>query len=397
MSENSIMNTFGQMSVSFESGDGVWLYDTDGNKYFDTFFGIAVSSLGHANAAITKAVKDQAGRLMHCSNFYRNPLQEKLAHSLCEISNMEKVFFCNSGAEANEAAIKIAQRYANERGIPNPKVIVMDNAFHGRTMATLSASANAKLGVTPLMEGFLRAPYNDIDVVTELFSTHNDIVAVMLEPIQGEGGIHIAQINYLKALRTLCDEQNALLILDEVQTGNGRTGKYFAHEHANIHPDVVTAAKGLANGFPIGACLARGPAASILIPSSHGITFGGNPLACAAALAVIEQITEHNLIKRAELTGAHILHRLKDELGSADYVKRIEGKGLMIGIELSEPCFALVALAKAKGILLNVTSNNVIRLLPPLNISDEESEFLIEACVQIIRLYAADDRSKPRD
>jgi acetylornithine aminotransferase len=398
MNDQPLMNTYGRIPVAFESGDGVWLFDTDGNKYFDTFCGIAVAGIGHANAEVAKAIRDQAGRLVHCSNLYHNPLQSKLGGVLCELSGMDSVFFSNSGAEANEAAIKLARRYGHGRNIKTPTIIVMDHAFHGRTIATLTATGNRKVqaGFEPLLSGFVRAPYDDLQAIENIAKSNPNIVAVLVEPVQGEGGLRIPSAGYLPGLRKLCDEHNWLLMLDEVQTGNGRTGTYFAYQQYGIFPDVVTTAKGLANGFPIGACLARGSAAQVLTPGSHGSTFGGNPLGCAAALATIDQIVSQNLCARASANGERILQGLRAELMQANYVKDIRGRGLMIGIELTEPCVALVPLAKAKGLLLNVTSESVIRLLPMLNMSDEEVDFLIDAVVQIIRLYAADDRSRPR-
>lgn len=398
MSDHSLMNTYGRLPVAFDNGSGPWLFDTDGNKYFDTFSGIAVCGLGHAHPSVTNAIKDQAERLVHCSNLYHTPLQLKLAGTICQLAGMDKVFFSNSGAEANEAAIKIARRFGHDNNIKTPTIIVMDNSFHGRTMATLSATGNRKVqaGFEPLLSGFVRAPFNDLTAIETIAKSNPNVVAVMLEPIQGEGGLNIASKEYLEALRSLCDQQNLLLIFDEVQTGNGRTGQYFASGTFDVKPDVLTTAKGLGNGFPIGACLAQGKAAEILSPGSHGSTFGGNPLGCAAALATINEIVSQNLCERAEIMGERMLKRFRDELLHTEYVKDVRGVGLMIGIEMSDPCVALVALAKAKGLLLNVTSDKVIRLLPPLNLSDEECDFLIDAVIQIIRLYAADDRSRPR-
>lgn len=396
--DQPLMSTYGRLPVAFENGDGAWLYDTDGNKYFDTFFGIAVCGLGHSHPAVTKAIKDQAGRLLHCSNLYHTPLQVKLAQTLCQLSGMDKVFFSNSGAEANEAAIKLARKYGHDKGIQTPTIIVMEQSFHGRTMATLTATGNrkAQAGFEPLLGGFVRAPFNDIDAVEAIAKSNPNIVAIFVEPIQGEGGLSIPDDGYLKALRSICDKQDWLLMLDEVQTGNGRTGSYFAGEGYGISPDVITTAKGIANGYPIGACMAKGAAAETLTPGTHGSTFGGNPLGCAAALATINEITSSDLCERADVLGQRIVAALKSELGAANYIKDIRGKGLMIGIEMEAPCPELVPLAKAKGLLLNVTSDKVIRLLPALNMSDDECEFLIDAVVQIIRLYAADDRSKPR-
>jgi acetylornithine aminotransferase len=396
--EQPLMNTYGRLPVAFESGDGCWLFDTDGNKYFDTFFGIAVCGLGHTHPAVTKAIKDQAGRLIHCSNLFHNPLQTRLANKLCEVSGMEKVFFSNSGAEANEAAIKLARKFGHEKGIKTPTIIVMEQSFHGRTMATLTATGNRKVqaGFEPLLNGFVRTSFNDINEIEKIARSNTNIVAVLLEPIQGEGGLSIADNSYLEAVRQLCDKHDWLMMLDEVQTGNGRTGHYFAYQDTSILPDVVTTAKGLGNGFPIGACLTRGKANLILTPGSHGSTFGGNPLGCAAALATIDEIVNNNLCERAKTLGDRIVQLLKEELLDANYIADIRGKGLMIGIEMTTPCPELVPLAKAKGLLLNVTSEKVIRLLPSLTMSDEECHFLVDAVVQIIRLYAADDRSKPR-
>lgn len=398
MNDQPLMNTYGRLAVAFDNGDGPWLFDTDGNKYFDTFCGIAVCGLGHAHPGVAKAIADQAKRLVHCSNLYHTPLQVKLAGKLCELSGMDKVFFANSGAEANEAAIKIARRFGHAKQIQTPTIIVMEQAFHGRTMATLTATGNrkAQAGFEPLLGGFVRAPFNDFEAIQTIAKSNPNVVAVMMEPVQGEGGLHLADPEYVKQVRQLCDEQDWLLIFDEVQTGNGRTGHYFAADHYAVKPDVITTAKGLGNGYPIGACLAQGKAAEVLVPGSHGSTFGGNPLGCAAALATIEEITSKDLCKRASELGERIMSQLKEELMHADYVSDIRGVGLMIGIEMSESCLPLVPIAKSKGLLLNVTSENVIRLLPPLNMSDEECEFLISAVVQIIRLFAADDRSRPR-
>ncbi len=399
MSEPAIMNTYGKLSVSFESGDGCWLFDTDGNKYFDTFSGVAVSGLGHSNPAIAKAIKDQASRLIHCSNVYHSPLQQELAEKLRAHTGMDKVFLCNSGAEANETAIKIARKFGNERQLKTPTIVTMNRAFHGRTMATLSASGNPKVqqGYEPLLEGFVQTEMNDLDALETLISSRSDIVAVMLEPVQGEAGIHQASIEFLTGIRELCDKHDLLMICDEIQSGCGRTGAFLSYQHAEIMPDIVTIAKGLGNGFPVGACLARGAASKVLTPGSHGSTFGGNPLASKAALTVIEEIEKHDLIHRAREMGEHILTELSEALLGADYVADVRGKGLMIGIEMTDPCFALVPIAKEKGILLNVTADKVIRLLPPLTMSNEECEFLIDAVIQIIRLYAADDRAKPRN
>ncbi len=398
MAEHPLMNTYGRLPIAFEHGEGCWLYDTNGNKYFDTFTGIAVCGLGHAHPAVTRAIKDQSGRLVHCSNLYHSPIQSKLAQELCSISGMDNVFFSNSGAEANEAAIKIARLFGHQNGIATPSIIVMENAFHGRTMATLTASGNRKVqaGFEPLVSGFIRVPFNDIQAIENVAKSNPNVVAVMLEPIQGEGGLSIADAQYMTSLREICDTKDWLMILDEVQTGNGRTGSYFAYSDYEVLPDVVTTAKGLANGFPIGACLARGAAAEVFSPGTHGSTFGGNPLGCAAALAVINQIKQDNLTQRAKELGDTIIKILNDHLGNTNYVSAIRGKGLMIGIEMKAPCPELVPLAKAAGILLNITSEKVIRLLPALTMTDQEAVFLADSIVKIVKLYAADDRQAPR-
>lgn len=392
------MTTYGRLPVAFSHGEGCWLFDTDGKKYFDALSGIAVVGLGHSHPAITAAITQQASQLIHCSNLYQIPLQTQLGDTLCNQANMDKVFFCNSGAEANEAAIKLARLHGKQKGISKPSIIVMEKAFHGRTMATLSAtgSRKAQAGFEPLLAGFIRAPFNDEKTLKTIAETNNSIVAIMLEPIQGEGGIRIADEAYLRALRDLCDQNDWLLIFDEVQSGNGRTGNYFAYQGFDVLPDVVTTAKGLANGLPIGACLAKDKAASIFYPGSHGSTFGGNPLACSAALAMIRQIHRDRLMNRAKQLGDLIMNELRQSLEKADYICDIRGSGLMIGIEMNEPCPELVPLAQTQGLLINVTQENVIRLLPPLIMSDEEAEFLTAKLIRLIKLYAGDDRKKPR-
>lgn len=399
MSQQPLMNTYNRLSVSFERGEGSWLYDTNGNKYLDALSGIAVCGLGHAHPAVTQAISEQAGKLVHTSNLYSIPLQEKLGARLTELSGLDKVFFANSGAEANEAAIKIARKFGHAKGVENPAIVVMEGAFHGRTMATLSATGNraAQAGFEPLVAGFIRAPFNDVEAIKSIAANNKNVVAIFVEPIQGESGIQIPDANYLADLRDICDEQDWLLMLDEVQTGNGRTGRYFAYQHTVVVPDVITTAKGLGNGFPIGACIAKGRAAEIFAPGSHGSTFGGTPLACAAALAVTETIEKENLCARAESLGQHLLEGFKDQLEGTDYIKEIRGKGLMLAIELTEAGTELAVLAKVKGILLNVTGGGrVIRLLPPLTMTDTEADLLINTLTKLIKIYAADERSKPR-
>tara|TARA_B100000929_G_scaffold131705_1_gene104384 strand:+ start:1315 stop:2472 length:1158 start_codon:yes stop_codon:yes gene_type:complete len=381
------MPTYGRLPVSFERGEGAYLFDSDGNRYLDALAGIAVCGLGHAHPAVTDAIRRQAGTLLHTSNLYEIPLQTQLATRLCEISGMDNVFFANSGAEANEAALKIARRYGNERGIENPQVIAMDGSFHGRTMATLTATGNRKVhaGFEPLLGGFIRAPYNDITAITNIAANNNGVVAIFVEPVLGEGGVQIPNDDYLPKLREICDDQNWLLILDEVQTGNGRTGRYFAYQHSNILPDTVTTAKGLGNGVPIGVCLARGTAAETLVAGTHGSTFGGNPLSCAAALAVITELTDGGVIQRAAELGERIKSGLANRLAGLNHVRDIRGKGMMIAVELNNPCTDLIQQALSKGLLLNVTTDTVLRLLPPLNLTDDEADEIVTIVSSLVQ------------
>lgn len=399
MALEPVMKTYNRLSVAFERGEGAWLYDTDGNKYLDALSGIAVTGLGHAHPAVTHAISEQAARLIHTSNLYSIPLQEQLAERLTRISGMDNVFFGNSGAEANEAAIKIARRYGHEKGIDLPTIIVMDNSFHGRTMATLSATGNrsAQAGFEPLVAGFVRAPYNDVDAVRAIAANNPNVVAILVEPIQGESGVMIPADDYLAQLRDICDEKDWLLMLDEVQTGNGRTGTYFAYQQSGIVPDVVTTAKGLGNGMPIGACLASGNAAKVFVPGNHGSTFGGNPLASAAALAVVDTICKEGLSERAKELGERIVNGFRDQLSGAEYVKEVRGRGLMIAIELTEAGTELAVLSKVKGVLLNVTGGGkIVRMLPPLIMSDTEADLLVNTISKLIKIYSADDRAQPR-
>ncbi len=398
MAEQPLLNTYGRLPIVFEHGRGMWLYDTEGQRYLDTFTGIAVCGLGHSHPRVARAISQQAERLTHCSNLFHCKLQQQLAERLCQRTGMDGVFFANSGAEVNETAIKLARQYGHQRGKHSPAIIVMEHAFHGRTMATLTATGNRRVqaGFEPLLGGFIRAPFNDLEAVRAIAQANPSVVAVMLEPIQGEGGLAIADEQYMRDLRALCDEQDWLLMLDEVQTGNGRTGTYMHYEQYGIQPDVVTTAKGFGNGYPIGACMARGDAARVFQPGSHGSTFGGNPLGCAAALAVLDTLEEEQLMERAQVLGERLLNRLRLHLEGADYIVGIRGRGLMIGIEMSTPCPELVLLAKMQGLLLNITRERVIRLLPPLNMTDEEADFLADQIIRIIKLYAADDRDRPR-
>ncbi len=382
----SLMNTFGTRTLTLTRGQGSRVWDDNGKSYLDAISGIAVCGLGYAHPALTSAISEQAATLLHVSNLYNIPQQQRLADLLVEHSGMDKVFFSNSGAEANEAAIKIARKYGNDKGVKNPTIIVMSNSFHGRTLATLSATGNTKvqIGFEPLVEGFVRVPYDDIAAVKAAADIHSNIVAVLVEPVQGEGGVRIPADDYLNQLRTLCDEHGWLLMLDEIQTGNGRTGRFFAYQHNGIVPDVVTTAKGLGNGVPIGACLARGKAAEVFQPGNHGTTFGGNPLACSAGIAVIDTLDKEQLIPRVESLGKKLLADFRAALAGNDKVADIRGKGLMIGIELKEPCAELVERGRAKGILINVTSVNTIRLLPTFILTDAEAAELVAKVVELV-------------
>lgn len=381
-----LMNTYGRLNVSFEKGEGAWLIDDKGNRYLDALAGIGVVALGHANPEIAQTISDQASRLIHTSNIYKIPSQEKLAEKLVALSGMDKVFFGNSGAEANECAIKISRLYGKNKGISNPTIIVADAAFHGRTLATLTASGSRKVqaGFEPLVNGFVRAPFDDVEAMRKIGENNTSVVAIMLEPIQGEGGIQVPSEDYLQKVRQLCDEKGWLMVLDEIQTGNGRTGSYFNYQQHNILPDVVATAKGLGNGVPIGACLARGVAAETLKPGNHGSTFGGNPFACTVALKVVETIEKEALSDHAAQIGDRMLSNFRERLGDLNNVKDIRGKGLMIGIELDSPCTDLTQKALDKGLLINVTSEKVIRLLPPLIISEEEADSICDIVCSLV-------------
>ena len=374
----ALMPTYSRLPVTFSHGEGCYLIDTQGKRYLDGLCGISVTNLGHAHPAVTKAIQEQAASLLHTSNLYHIAAQEKLAETLTQVAGMDACFFGNSGAEANEAAIKLARLYGHQRGVKRPAIVVLEDAFHGRTLATLSATGNRKIqaGFEPLVGGFLRAPRNDIEAIRQIAANNTDVVAILAEPIQGEGGIQPLTTDYLQALRDICDQQEWLLMFDEVQTGNGRTGSYFAYQGLGITPDVVTTAKGLGNGVPIGVCLARGTAAEVFGPGHHGSTYGGNPLACAAAQAVVDTITGEDLCQRATDRGQLIRDTLIAELQDPESIVEIRGRGLMLGIELPHNCSELPATALAKGLLINVTAGNTIRLLPPLIISEDDSRTL---------------------
>jgi len=386
MTSDALMNNYGARKITLTRGQGSWVWDDQGRRYLDAISGIAVCGLGHAHPVVTSAIAEQAATLVHCSNLYNIPVQEALAEQLHSISGLSKLFFCNSGAEANEAAIKLARLFGHSKGVDQPAIIVMENAFHGRTMATLSATGNRKVqaGFEPLVGGFVRAPHNDLESLHTIAKNNRNVVAILVEPIQGEGGIRVPADNYLPGLRKICDQYDWLLMLDEIQTGNGRTGQYFNYQHANLLPDVVTTAKGLGNGVPIGACLAGDKAADLMQPGSHGTTFGGNPLACAAALATVSIILDQNLCQRAATMGNYIKQRLVERLADHPRVVEVRGQGLMLAIEMSEPCPEMVAEAAKKGLLINVTAQSVIRLLPTLTISEDEADQLVQILGELI-------------
>ncbi len=384
-----LMPNYKRQPIAFAMGEGAWLWDPQGNKYLDALSGVAVTSLGHGHAKLASAIAHQAKRLMHTSNIFQIELQEQLAAKLCALSGMQSVFFCNSGTEANEAAIKLARLYAHNRNVRNPEIVVMENSFHGRTLAALAATGNDKIkqGFEPLPTGFLRVPYGDLEAVRSL--RRRSIVAVLVEPVQGEGGVNIPPEGYLAGLRKLCNDHGWLFMLDEIQTGMGRTGQWFAFQHENALPDVMTLAKGLGGGFPIGACLAANQAAQLFGPGSHGSTFGGNPLACRAALTVVEAIEQEQLCANAAETGTRILTRLREGLQGQAGVVEVRGKGLMIGVELDRPCGELVTQALEKRLLLNVTADNNIRLLPPLILNRKEADQIADTVIELVRAFLA--------
>jgi acetylornithine/N-succinyldiaminopimelate aminotransferase len=385
---DTLMQTYARQPVAFVKGEGAWLFDENGDKYLDALAGVAVNGLGHGHPKLAKALCEQASRLIHTSNIYRILEQERLADHLCQLSGLERVFFCNSGAEANEAAIKIARLYGHNKGIENPAIVVMEKSFHGRTMATLSATGNRKVqaGFEPLVTGFVRVPFGGAEAVAKL-SEQVNIAAVLVEPFQGEGGVNIPETNYLKKLRDICDANGWLLMLDEVQTGIGRTGTWFAFQHGDILPDVMTLAKGLGSGMPIGACLARGMAAETFTPGKHGSTFGGGPLACTAAQTTLNVMAEEGLLQHAAELGAFIRTDLARRLEGQAGVIEIRGQGLMIGIELDRPCTEIVKQALAEKLLINVTNDNVVRLLPPLVMTQTDAAMLTEKLAGLIRAF----------
>ena len=387
------MNTYARLPITFTHGEGVWLWGSDGKRYMDGLAGIAVNTLGHAHPRLTAALTQQINKLMHVSNLYQIDEQEAVADQLCALSKMQEVFLCNSGCEANEAAIKLARLYGHQQGIENPAIIVMEKAFHGRTLATLSATGNRKVqaGFEPLVTGFIRVPYNDLDAINQVANNNPDITAVLVEPIQGEGGIRTLDVHYLEQLRGICDQHNWLLMLDEVQCGIGRTGKWFAHQHSSVLPDVMTLAKGMGSGVPVGACLAAGKVTGTFKPGNHGSTFGGNPLACVAVLTTLDVIQQDRLVANAATVGSLIQQELRTRLTKVAGVVDIRGQGLIIGIELDRPCGDLVNQALAQGLLISVTAENVIRLLPPLVLSSSEAlQLLDKLCPLIVNFLTQD-------
>lgn len=394
MTAAHLMKTYLPQPVAFARGEGAWLWDTEGKRYLDALAGIAVNGLGHAHPVLTKAIADQAAKLIHSSNLFRVVEQERLAERLCAIAGMDNAFFCNSGAEANECAIKIARLHGHQRGIENASIVVMERAWHGRTLATLSAtgSRKAQAGFEPLMGGFLRVPYNDFGAIERL-SEHPSVVAVLVEVLQGEGGINVADAEYVRKLREICDRREWLLMIDEVQSGIGRTGKWFAHQWAGVVPDVMPLAKGLGSGVPIGACLARGAAAGVFKPGNHGTTFGGGPLVCEAGLATLDVIEKDGLLANAARQGEAIMKGLARELEGVAGVKEIRGRGLMIGVELDRDCGALVGRALEAGLVMNVTADRVVRLLPPLVIDDSQAREIVGILAPLVRAFLSEPRA----
>lgn len=386
---NSIMSTYARLPVTFDRGEGAYLFDTEGKRYLDAMCGIAVTSLGHSHAGVAEAICDQAGKLIHTSNLYHIANQTNLGNKLCELSGMDSVFFANSGAEANEAAIKLARLYGKGLGVETPNIIVMEGSFHGRTLATLSATGSRKVraGFSPLLSGFVRVPYNDIAAIETTAKNNKDVVAVLVEPIQGEGGIIVPDEGYLTKLRAICDQNNWLLMVDEIQSGMSRTGKWFGFQHEAVKPDVMTLAKALGNGVPIGACLAAESVSGVLKAGTHGSTFGGNPLSTRAGLAVIEAMESGDIKENAEKMGHYLHTQLQEGLSDVDGVTTIRSKGLMLGIVLDRDCGELVMQALEAGLLINVTAGNVVRLLPPLTLTQEQADEMIKILITIITAF----------
>ena len=395
--EPHVMKTYGRLPVALSHGRGCWVWDTEGKKYLDGLGGIAVNTLGHAHPRLVPALQDQIGKIIHSSNYYLVPLQEQLAGKLCELSGLSNVFFCSTGLEANEAALKIARKFGHDQGIDRPEIVVYEAAFHGRSIATLSATGNPKVqaGFGPLVEGFVRVPLNDVAAIEQVAKTNPNVVAVFLEVIQGEGGVKPATVDYLRAVRRVCDENGWLLMLDEVQCGMGRTGKWFAHQWAGILPDVMPLAKGLGSGVPVGAVVCGPKAATVLGPGNHGTTFGGNPLAMRAGVETIRIIEEDGLIENALNVGAILKTGLERELAGVQGVADIRGQGLMLGIELDRPCGDILGLAAQAGLMLSVTADKVIRLVPPLILSADEAAQIVAILCPIIKTFLAQPTATP--
>ena len=391
VAEPHVMTTYGRVAIALERGQGCRLWDVNGKEYLDALGGIAVNTLGHNHPKFVPALQEQVARLIHCSNYYHIPGQEQLATLLTERAGMDKAFFCSTGLEANEAAIKIARKYGVDKGIANPVIVVYEHAFHGRSLGTMSATANPKVreGFGPLLEGFLRVPLNDLQALEQATAGNPDIVAVMMEPIQGEGGLHPMRAEYMQQVRALCDARGWLLMMDEVQSGMGRTGKWFAHQWAGIVPDVMSLAKGLGSGIPIGAVVARGPAAEVLKPGNHGTTFGGNPLSMRAGVETIRIMEEDGLLEHTARVGAHLKARLQQELGSIPGVIEVRGQGLIIGVELAKPCGALLGLGAEAGLLFSVTADTVVRLVPPLIMTEAEADEVVARLKPLIQKFLA--------
>jgi len=395
--EPHVMKTYGRLPVALSHGRGCWLWDTEGKKYLDGLGGIAVNTLGHAHPRLVAALTDQIGKIIHSSNYYLVPLQEQLAAKLCELSGLTNVFFCSTGLEANEAALKIARKYGHDKGIDRPEIIVYEAAFHGRSIATLSATGNPKVqaGFGPLVEGFVRVPLNDVAAIEKVAATNKNVVAVFLEVIQGEGGIRPATVEYLREVRRVCDANGWLLMLDEVQCGMGRTGKWFAHQWAGIQPDVMPLAKGLGSGVPVGAVVCGPKAANVFGPGNHGTTFGGNPLAMRAGVETIRIMEEDGLVANAATVGAALKAGLERELAGVKGVTEIRGQGLMIGIELDRSCGVILNRAAEAGLMLSVTADKVIRLVPSLILSADEAAQIVAILCPIIKAFLSEDRSEP--
>jgi acetylornithine aminotransferase len=384
-----VMNTYARLPVAFVRGQGVWLYDEADKKYLDALAGIAVNTLGYAHPRLVRALTEQIGRVIHTSNLFQMPLQEQAADRIAAITGLDEVFFCNSGLEANEAALKVARKYGHDRGIAEPAIIVMEKAFHGRSLATLSATGSRKVqaGFEPLVQGFVRVPLNDLDAVRQLAERNKNIVAVFIEPIQGEGGINLARMEYLRGLKEICDRHEWLFMSDEVQCGLGRTGKWFVYQHAGIEPDVVPLAKGLASGVPVGACVVGRRAKGVFKPGNHGSTFGGNPLAMCGVITTLDTMKEEDLLTNAVRVGNAIRDGLAAALKGVAGVTEVRGMGMMIGVELDRPCGEIVKTALARGLIVNVTADNVIRLLPPLVMNADEGRQVVERLAPIVREF----------